>query len=133
MTVSVLGPRGGYSVQAGVLRHRVTIQEQVQGKDSAGGIAPTWKDWARDVPAAIEDTAGGESISAQQTHSYVTSAISIRWRPGVLASMRILHTPKDEPQRIYNIREIQRDTTGRRMMTMFCDTRDSDGYKADGR
>jgi SPP1 family predicted phage head-tail adaptor len=133
MTVSVLGPRGSYSVQAGVLRHRVTIQEQVQAKDTVGGIDPTWKDFAVNVPAAIEDITGNERISSQQTNSVVTSAISIRWRPGVTQAMRVVHAPKGDAVRIYNIVDIQKDATGRKMMTMFCDTRDSDGYKADGR
>jgi SPP1 family predicted phage head-tail adaptor len=133
VTVSILGPRGSYSVQAGALRHRVTIQMQVPGTDSAGGDNPTWKDYAKNVPAAIEDVSGDERISSQQSHGSITTVISIRWRPGLVQSMRVVHSPKGEAQAIYNIRAVQKDTTRRDVVSLMCDTYDSNGFLADGR
>jgi SPP1 family predicted phage head-tail adaptor len=131
----MLGPKGSYSVQAGAFRHRVTLQKQVQRKDSAGGITEDWVDVATSIPAAMEDLAGGEHISAQQTAGFQGMAISIRWRPGVLQSMRVLHklNPPDSGTEVFNIEDIQRDTTQRKYITLFCKRRDSDGFRADGR
>lgn len=124
MTV-LLGPKGTYSVQAGRFRHRVTIQKKTVGQDSAGGITETWSNFAKNVNAAIDAVTGSESTSSQQITSKVTAEISIRWRPGITATMRVLHLDDT-----YNIEGVLNDSeTGRKIITLLCTQRNADGFR----
>lgn len=124
MTV-LLGPKGSYTVQAGRFRFRVTIQRKTVGRDSAGGVTEIWTDLFKNVNAAIDATTGREAYASQQVTSAVSTEISIRWRPGVTATMRVLHG-KD----IYNIEGILPDSgTGRKILTLLCVQRNADGFR----
>lgn len=81
---------------AGKLRHRVTIQEPVEIRDSVGDVVIEWDDVAT-VWAAVEPLSVREFIAGQAMQSQVTARITIRQREGLTASMRILHKG-----RIYN-------------------------------
>jgi SPP1 family predicted phage head-tail adaptor len=122
-----------YSFQAGVLRRRVTIQSLIEAKDSAGGLVQTWVNFAINVPAAIDWLSGRELFAAQQVESEVTASISIRWRPGVLETMRILHTRSspDVGMDIFNIESLIPDATGREYIEMLCSLRKAEGFRAD--
>lgn len=79
------------SIKAGRLRHRITIQEQQQTQDPVtGGIIVTWVDvatvWGRLEPLSVR-----EFIQSQATQSEITARITIRYRPGLNASMRFVH------------------------------------------
>lgn len=76
-------------MRAGELRHRITIQEQGETKDSFGADTLTWQDFAT-VWAAIEPLQGREYFAAQQVHAEVTTKIRIRYLPGVKPSMLVL-------------------------------------------
>lgn len=124
MTV-LLGPKGSYTVQAGRFRFRVTIQRKTVGRDSAGGVTEIWTDLFRNVNAAIDATTGREAYASQQVTSAVSTEISIRWRPGITATMRVLHG-KD----IYNIEGTLPDSgTGRKILTLLCVQRNADGFR----
>lgn len=124
MTV-LLGPKGSYTVQAGRFRHRVTIQRKAVGRDSAGGITESWSDFAKNVNAAIDTVTGRESIYSQQIAAKYSSEISIRWRPGIDATMRVLHG-----RIVYNIEGVIPDSdTGRKIITLLCSRRDADGFR----
>lgn len=94
-------------MEAGKLRHRVAIQQKVPTQDpDSGEIINTWATvpgWDK-VPAAIEPVSAKEFVAGQQVQSQVTTRITIRARPGVLPTMRILHGAK-----IYNIEGILPD------------------------
>lgn len=85
-------------LSAGKLRHRITIQRYQEERDAAGAVIKNWVDWFTNVPASVEYLSAREFVSAQANHSNVTARIVIRWRPGLNATMRILHRDK-----IYNI------------------------------
>ncbi len=125
MTV-LLGPKGSYTVQAGRFRFRVTILAKTVGRDSAGGLTESWSDFAKNVPAAIDASAGpGEPISSQQITAKSFAEISIRWRPGITATMRVLHKTD-----VYNIEDVVADSvTGRKVITLVCTLRDADGFR----
>lgn len=91
-------------IDAGKLRHRVTIEYPVIAQDSSGAtVVDEWalfgKYWA-----AIEPLSAKELIAAQATQSKVIARITIRYVPGLYAAMRILHGMKT-----YNIEGVLPD------------------------
>lgn len=85
------------SIGAGDLRHRVLIQQQVTTRDDDGVSHTTWVDVAA-VWASVEPLSAREFIQSGQTQAAVTARITIRYRAGLQASMRILHRGQ-----VYNI------------------------------
>jgi SPP1 family predicted phage head-tail adaptor len=103
----------------------VTIQRKTVGRDSAGGVTESWTDFAKNVNAAIDTVTGSESTSAQQITSSVTTEISIRWRPGITETMRVLHGSDT-----YNIVGVIADSeSGRKIITLMCVQRNADGFR----
>lgn len=78
-------------MQAGKLRHQVVIQRLVPVQDeTTGEITETWEDfateWAEVRPASVR-----EFIAANIEESEITAKVLIRYRPGIKASMHIIH------------------------------------------
>ena len=106
----------------GKLRHRVTFERYTELLDTAGEVVqdPDTGDILRDwvevatVWAAIEPLSAREFVAQQQIQSAVTARITIRYREGLDASMRIRHSG-----RIYNIQGILADPeSGREWITL---------------
>lgn len=85
------------SLPAGRLRHRVLIQQQVTTRDDDGVQTTNWVDVAT-VWASVEPLSAREFIQSGQTQVAVAARITIRYRAGLQASMRILHRGQ-----VYNI------------------------------
>jgi SPP1 family predicted phage head-tail adaptor len=78
-------------MQAGKLRHEVEIQSLVPVQDgTTGEITETWETfavvWGEVRPASVR-----EFIAAGISESTVTAQVTIRYRPDIKASMRVLH------------------------------------------
>ena len=87
--------------RAGQYRHRVDIQERQEVRDpESGGVELTWVTVWRSVPARIVPVSGREFVAAAAVQSEVVGRIVIRARPGLKATMRILHNGD-----IYNAHE----------------------------
>ena len=80
-------------LDAGKLRHRITIQRLLRYIDSAGDTVEDWTTFAT-VWASIEPLSAREFVGSQAMQSQVSARITIRHLDGVLASMRILHGAK---------------------------------------
>jgi SPP1 family predicted phage head-tail adaptor len=77
---------------AGRLRHRIQIEEPVRVQDpTTGEVMTAWRLLKTSVPAAIEFLSARELMAAQSLHSSITARITIRYRPGLTAQMRIVH------------------------------------------
>jgi SPP1 family predicted phage head-tail adaptor len=102
---------------AGRLRHRVSIEALVSGLDSDGATEEEWVDQVgRLLPAEIVALSGRELVAAQAAHSEVVTRIRIRYRPGVTASMRVVHRGT-----AYDIAAVVQDPdSGRRWLTLHC-------------
>ena len=77
-------------MRAGLLRHRVTIQEPISS--TGGGVGASRKqsfEDSRDVWAAVWPLSGKELIAAQQLGSEITSRIRIRYTAGVTPKLRL--------------------------------------------
>lgn len=79
------------TLDAGRLRHRVDIQDQLRTQDSNGDIEVTWEDVWMSVPAAIEPLSARDLIAAKAADSEVSVRITIRYRAGLKHSMRLVH------------------------------------------
>lgn len=87
------------ALKAGRLRHRVDIQARQDVQDpNTGDVTPAWVTVWPNVPAAIEPLSAREFIAAQAVQSQVVARITMRYRQGLDASMRILHKST-----VYNI------------------------------
>lgn len=91
-------------MDAGRLRHRVTIQSVTETRDTTtGAIATSWADVAT-VWAAVEPLSGREFLAAQANQAEVVARILIRYRDDVTAKMRVVAGSK-----VYNIRAVLPD------------------------
>jgi len=87
-------------MQAGKLRHRIDIQELTTGRDPVTGEfgEEQWVTrWAR-CPARVAPLSTRDLVAAQAGQSQATGRMIIRYRPGVVSTMRILY--RDE---VYSI------------------------------
>ena len=103
-------------MQAGRLRHRVTLQRKQQTQNpQTGALLTTWVTEAT-VPAAVEPLSAREFIAAQAVQSNVSVRITMRYRPGITSAMRLLHDGK-----VYNITGVLADKdSGREYLTLPC-------------
>lgn len=79
-------------MRAGKLRHLIEVQHKITPRDPVTGefLDPAWAKFAG-VWAAVEDLSARDLIAAKAGQSQVTGRIVIRYRPGVLATMRVIH------------------------------------------
>lgn len=111
------------SISAGRLRHRVLIQRPEYTQNPVTGeMVKAWVDVAG-VYASVEPLSARDFVAAAATQSKVAVRIIIRYRPGVDASMRLLHGT-----RIYNIEGALPDKdSGLEYLTLPCSEGVSDG------
>lgn len=74
-------------MDAGALRHRITIQGRTADKNNYNELTD-WQD-VLTTQAAINTLSGREFFAAEQTQSEVTHKITIRYKPGIKPSMRV--------------------------------------------
>lgn len=91
------------SLEAGRLRHRVSIERITRTQDPVtGAIVETWTEIAK-VWAAVEPLSAREFVQSAAGQSEVTARITIRTRD-ILATDRIIHRGT-----VYNIRGVLAD------------------------
>lgn len=101
-------------MKAGSLRQRITLQQQAETRGPDGEYLPAWTAFAVNVPASIVPLSGREFISAGEMQGEVSARITIRWMPGVVDTMRVLHDGT-----VYTIRAVLPDPTLRRHITLM--------------
>ena len=75
-------------MRAGLLRHRLTIQTLSRTQNAFDEWVESWTDWAT-VWGSIEANSGKRYFEAKQANSEVEGLIRIRYRDGVLPTMRM--------------------------------------------
>ncbi len=77
-------------MKIGDLRHRITFQREVKTPDGHKGHTVAWQDlitcWA-----SVEPLSGREYFSSHQISAAVTHRVKIRYREGLIETMRIKH------------------------------------------
>ena len=114
------------ALKAGILRHRVSIQEKVNTQDQeTGEIIQGWVTIAgmESVPVAIKSLSVRELTAAQAVQSELSVKIIMRYRAGLNASMRIIHKDK-----VYNPSGFLTDNiTGMEYLVALCSEGVNDG------
>ena len=101
-------------MRAGVLRHRITIQEKVQTSDGMGGYTESWQD-LYSLWAAIWPVSGREYIASGRKEGEVTHRIHIRYRDGILPSHRVKYG-----SRIFDIRAVLNHEESNKYIDLMC-------------
>ena len=103
-------------MKAGDLRHRITLQSPVLAQNpTTGTITESWES-AGEVYANIAPLSAREFIAAQAVQSKVSTRITIRYRAGVTAAMRVVYG-----DRTYRIEGVLPDVkSGREWLTLPC-------------
>lgn len=80
-------------MQAGKLRHRIDIEEKTTPRDPVTGEygEPEWVARWEKCPARIEPLSARDLVAAQAAQSKATARIVIRYRAGVLPTMRAIY------------------------------------------
>ncbi len=76
-------------MQAGRLRHRITIQEPVTARNGFNEAITTWVTVAT-VWASVEPISGREFFAAEHVQSEITHRIRVRYRAGIAPTMRVV-------------------------------------------
>jgi SPP1 family predicted phage head-tail adaptor len=82
------------------LNKRVTLQSRSTDQDATGQPLNTWADVAT-VWAEVNDISGREYLAAGGVQNSAQTKITIRYRDGVVPSMRVLHGDA-----VYNIEAV---------------------------
>lgn len=106
-------------MRAGQLNKRVTLQTPAAGQDEFGQPLTGWTDVAT-VWASITDMTGREYIAAAAVQTSVQTRITIRYRAGIVAAMRVLHGAD-----VYNIAAVLE--WGRDALNLMCEKGVGDG------
>lgn len=77
-------------MQAGRLTQRVTIQQPVVTRNELGEEILGWSTFAQ-AWAEVRPLSTRELVTLRAEYAEVTTMITIRYRPGITAKMRVLH------------------------------------------
>jgi SPP1 family predicted phage head-tail adaptor len=103
-------------MEAGKLRHRITIEVATNTRTAAGSTTQSWATHAT-VWARILNFGGTERVTANQVESRVTHKVQIRNLSTVTTGMRVNDTDKS---RILNILAIEGDETNEQYTWLHC-------------
>ena len=82
-------------VRAGILRHRITIQEHGTSEDDAGQPVDEWSD-VDTVWGQVRDLRGREFMEGQQAPGgEITTEVRIRYRNDVTRQHRLVHENRE--------------------------------------
>lgn len=103
-------------VEAGELRHRITIQERTDTQDAYGEPIPAWSTWAT-VWAAVEPQSGQEATIAmsQQQEARLRIRVRVRYRSGFSVLHRIAWQG-----RTFQVEAISEVKSNRREVHLIC-------------
>ncbi len=105
-----------YRINAGSLRHRVTIERPLFGMPGAmGDLAQEWAAVAKLVPAEVEWLQGRKLLAAQAVHPEATVRIILRYNPSLTPQCRLI----DDEGNDHRIVSLMPDTL-KRHWTVLC-------------
>ena len=113
-------------MQAGKLRHRIDIEEFTQARDPDTGefAEPAWvAKWPK-CPARVEPLSARDLVAAKAAQSEATARMVIRYRPGVLPTMRNIYRGQ-----VYSIEgpPLEDDKSGQEYLTILVSKGVKDG------
>lgn len=101
--------------EIGSMKQRITLQQEAQMADGAGGYAVSWTDVAT-VWAEVDPVNGREVRFARRLEARLTHVISLRYRGDISPAMRVSYDG-----RLFNIRAIVNLDEGDRITKLYCE------------
>jgi len=101
-------------MRAGLLRHRVMLQEPIKAQNDVGEEEIVWRD-VKEVPAEVLEMRGREYLTAREVHSELTTTIRIRHRTDVTVEWRVTHG-----SRAYDVEHVVDLGGRRRELELLC-------------
>jgi SPP1 family predicted phage head-tail adaptor len=102
-------------INPGMLNRKIQIQKNIDSPDGSGGLTRQWVTvftcWAQ-----VSDLGGSEPYEHMQNYPHQNYHITIRYRLGISANMRVLYRGK-----ILNIRSIQDENEEHALISMTCE------------
>jgi head-tail adaptor len=106
------------AIDAGELRHPITIQSPQYAGDALGGmsVSPSSFTLARETMAAIYTAGGKETSMASQIVSQVSHTVKVRWTPTVIkAGYRVLFAG-----RFFTVQYVENVLERNRVLLLYC-------------
>lgn len=114
------------TLAAGRLKDLVRLERQEVSQDPVTGeVTTTWVTVAEHIPAEIVALSAREFIAAGATQAEVTARIKIRYRAGVIASMRMVDERMGTPYGLVGV--LPDPNSGREYLTLPAKAGVSDG------
>lgn len=101
-------------MQAGWLRHRISIQEKTVTRDAYGEEDFTWSTW-KTVWGSVQPLRGREYMQATTEQVVYDTKIRLRYRTGVTPEQRISWNSK-----FYDIRSVHSVLERNRELELWC-------------
>lgn len=102
-------------LRAGLLRHRITVQQvSSTGTNAYGETSEVWVPF-KEINAQVDDLTGVELERANQVHADATAIVRMRRLEGFDPTMRFVHG-----SRILNPVAVVGDETGQRTQEVLC-------------
>ena len=101
-------------IPAGELRHSITILQPILTSDSTGNVI-TYQPFLCDIRAKIDPVRGIEMIRSGQDVSLVFIQVTIRYVPGINASMQV-----QAQHGLYTIESVQNVLERNRVLVLMC-------------
>jgi SPP1 family predicted phage head-tail adaptor len=119
-------------MEAGRLRHRVTVQRAVDVTTDSGAVETRYVDlfdtWAEVLPLTPR-----EQMAAAQVQSDITAKIRIRYRPGLDARCRVTWRREAGSPSVIEVFDVEGppvEVQGRRAdIWLMCRRRDAEGFR----
>lgn len=101
-------------LKIGALRHRIILQQRTQVSSATGAKTETWNDVAP-LRAEIKPHAARELSAADNRYQETSHQITIRYRAGVSAQMRVLFG-----SRVFQIETVINSMERNRWLHLLC-------------
>lgn len=103
------------------LRHRATVQHLTTTRGDGGSKREGFTTWLEHEPCEILALSGRELIASSNEWGKVTHRITMRSRPGFLASDRVVDEADDSAV-VYNVRAVLPDFKLNQYVTLMCES-----------
>lgn len=101
-------------MRAGLLRHKIEIQEKVTRRSATGGEQITWEPYCYSW-ASISPLSGREYFQARQAQATISHKMIMRYQSGIKPYHRV-----SWGERIFDINAILNENEANIRLTLFC-------------
>jgi SPP1 family predicted phage head-tail adaptor len=119
-------------MQAGNLRHRITIEQRTEVQDPAtGNLSETWTPvpgFVRIAGEVLPDRAS-EFFAAKQIQATMNAMVRMIYQPGVRTDMRVVHHVRPGMDEYWDIQGAVPFQYRQTELRLYCLMREAEGYR----